>query len=203
MGIRRVIADLGWKKKTLLFSSFFILGMIAVGLVGSYTILTQNNTIQQTLKTSEYRIDQAVGSQLMLLEMMRSQAQVIAEVDKKAIRFAAKDALRSLSLLDESFQNLQAVLKGNKKVEQLRESLDQVRPALIEVIKVARKNDDARAIEQSKEMGSLMERIEGLSADIVQDERDGMALKLAELQQKGRDTKIGRASCRERGCLYV
>ncbi|VAX08509.1 hypothetical protein MNBD_GAMMA26-406 [hydrothermal vent metagenome] len=188
MGIKRIIADLGWKKKTLLFSSFFILGMIAVGLVGSYTIFTQNNTIQQTLKASEYRVDQAVGSQLMLLEMMRSQAQVIAEVNKKEIRFAAKDALRSLSLLDESFQNLQAVLEGNRKVEQLRESLEQVRPALIEVIKAARKNDDASAIEQSKEMSSLMERIEGLSAEIVQDERDDMAVKLAELQQKGRDT---------------
>ncbi len=188
MGVKRIIADLGWKKKTLLFSSFFILGIIAVGLVGSYTIFTQNNTMQQTLKASEYRVDQAVNSQLMLLGMMRSQAQVIAEVDKKEIRFASKNALRSLSLLDESLQNLQAVLEGNKKVEQLRELLEKVRPALLEVIKAARKNDDASAIEQSKEMSSLMERIEGLSTEIVQDERDDMAVKLSELQQQGRET---------------
>ncbi len=188
MGIRRFITDLGWKKKILLFSSFFIFGIIAVGLVGSYTIFTQSNTIQKTLQASEYRVDQAVGSQLMLLEMMRAQAQVIAEVDKKEIRFAAKNALRSLSLLDESFQNLQAVLEGNTKVKQLRDALEEVRPALLEVIKSARKNDDVAAIAQISEMTPLFEHIETLAAAIVQDERDGMATKLLELQQQGRET---------------
>jgi len=188
--VGNIIADMGWKKKILLFSSFFVLGIIAVGFIGSYTIFSQNLSVQKTLQASQHRVDQAADSRVMLLEMMRGQARLIAEVDKKEIRMAAKGALRSLSLLDENFQNLQAALEGNKKVAELVEALSEIRPALLDVIKTARKNDDAGAIEQTNNMVSLIERIEELSAGIVQDERDAMIAKLADLERKGQETIV-------------
>ncbi len=183
-----LIANLGWKKKTLLFSLFFVLCIIAVGAVGSYTIFTQNLSMQKTLQSSQSRVDQAADSRVMLLDMMRGQAQLIAEVDKKEIRIAAKNALRSLSMLDENFQTLQSSLEGNLKVQKLREALDEVRPALIEVIKTARKNDDAAAITQTRDMMELIEKMESLSAQIVQDERSAMMEKLNDLEKEGRET---------------
>lgn len=187
-GIGEIIADIGWKKKILLFSSFFVLGIIAVGFVGSYTISTQNLSVQKTLLASQQRVDQAADSRVMLLEMMRGQARLIAEVEKKEIRMAAKIALRSLSLLDENFQNLQAALEGNQKVKALTDALAEIRPALLDVIKTARKNDDAGAIEQTNKMEGLIQKMEALSEGIVQDERDGMIAKLAALEKEGKET---------------
>ncbi len=177
--------DLGWKKKTLLFSGVFILGIVLVGLMGSYTIYTQNLSMQQAISHSQERVDKAADSRAILLDMMRAQAQLIAEAEKDEIRTASVNAIRSLSLLDENIQNLEQSLHGNTKVQELSVTLAATRPALMEVIKAARANDDETAMIKTKEMMQSLNRIETLSSEIVEAERKAMLENMDAQQESG------------------
>ncbi|MEW5755668.1 MAG: methyl-accepting chemotaxis protein [Pseudomonadota bacterium] len=177
--------NLGWKMKTLLFSGVFILGIIAVGLMGSYTIYTQNLSVQRAMSNSQERVDKAADSRAILLDMMRAQAQLIAEAEQDQIRTASVNAIRSLSLLDENIQNLEQSLQGNAKVKELSATLAETRPALMQVIKAARANDDETAMLKTKEMMHSLTRIEELSQQIVEAEREAMLGMMSEQQQAG------------------
>lgn len=73
--------------------------------------------------------------------------------------------------MDENIQNLQIVLADSVKVQKLGSLLAEIRPALMEVISAARKNDDAEALRKTKAMSEVLLIIEVLSTEIVQEER--------------------------------
>ena len=71
-------------------------------------------------------------------------------------------------------QNLEAVLVGNVKVEQLSALLAEARPALLQVIGKARKNDDTAALEYTRSMADSLNMIDQLSLEIVAGERENL-----------------------------
>lgn len=166
-----MLGNVGWRKKILAFAGMFVLGIIAVGAATSLIVFKQNTTLQATLGESQARVDAATDGRVVLLEMMRSQAMLLAEVEPTQIRRAAINAIRSLSMLDENIQNLQKSLKGNTKVKEMADELAKVRPALMQVVGLARQNDDANAMIKTQEMMGSINQIQQLSAEIVKQER--------------------------------
>ena len=161
----------GLRVKVLLFSAIFIAVIIAVGVFAAMTVYLQNERLHDTLLASQERADKASDSQKFLIDMERAQSQLIAELETSQIRAASRNAIKALSLMDENIQNLESVLVDNPKVKKLGLLLAETRPALMEVISAARKNDDADALNKTRAMSDVLGLIEALSSEIVQDER--------------------------------
>lgn len=164
----------GLRAKAVFLSGIFIAGTVFAGVFGSYTLYSQSISLKTMLSSSQTRADHAADSRAFLIDMMRAQAQLIAEVDPERIRDASRNAIRALSLMDENIQTLNGILIGNDKVATLGKLLQQARPALLKVIGKARQNDDVGALEQNRFMIKTLSEIESLANEIVADERKNL-----------------------------
>src|SRR5215813_12896915 len=81
----------------LALSGVYILCLLLVGLVGGYTISTQNRATVRTLQMSQTRVDEASRTQTAILTMGKAQALLISASDAEERRTAAILAIRSLS----------------------------------------------------------------------------------------------------------
>ena len=165
------ISDISWSKKLLAVSGIYTLGLLSVGLVGGYTIYTQNRTTQAVLGTSQSHADAASKAQVAILNMERADAELISASDAHQKRTASISTIAASSTLDESIQRLQEALSGNPKVSELSQLIKEIGPAKMQVIQAIRGNQTARARDIVKGMQGDMARTETLSADLVQEEQ--------------------------------
>ena len=182
------IADINWSTKLLAVSGLYILGLLAVGIVGGYNIYTQNKTTESVLKASQGRADAAGKAQVAILIVARSEAQLLSASDAQEKRAAAIAAIGAASSLDESIQRLQQALAGSAKVAELSRLLQEIGPAKMQVIKAVRANDDATARADVGSMQDAMDQIETLSAELVQEEQDHLALAVGDQKKRGKSS---------------
>lgn len=171
---------LGLRAKAAAFSALFILGTVLTGVAGSIALFQQNAALQTALSASQARAELAADSRSFLIDMMRAQAQLIAETEPARIRAASRNAIKALALMDEYIQTLQTTLIGNPDVEQLSTLLAETRPLLLQVIGKARSNDDNAALEVNRSMLDSLNLMEQLSNQIVADERENLATTFTE-----------------------
>ena len=186
MKLERLLSNISWRKKILGFAGIFLFGMVLVGVLGGYTIYSQNREMQaqnldmqaqnremQTeFKESQAHVEAAANARIAILAMGRAEAEVISAEDSVDTRQAAIRAIAASSLLDESIQNLNATVKNNPSVTELSNLIEEIKPQQLEVIKEARKNNDDVALAKVKGMLESMNRVEQLSADLITQERD-------------------------------
>ena len=177
---------LGLRAKAAAFSALFILGTVLTGVAGSVALFQQNAALQSALSASQARAELAADSRSFLIDMMRAQAQLIAETEPARIRTASRNAIKALALMDENIQTLQTTLVGNPDVEQLSTLLAETRPALMQVIGKARSNDDNAALEINRSMVDSLDLMEQLSNQIVADERENLAATFTEQKAESR-----------------
>lgn len=177
------------KSKILLaLSGVYILCLMMVGLVGAYTISTQNKATEKTLRGSQARADEASKTQTAILTMGKAQAQLLSASDAEERRAAAVLAIRALSTLDENIQQLQAALPGNPKVLELMKLLAQIGPDKMDVIKAVRAGDLESARNKVRAMQLGMERVEELSGAVAQEEQNELAAAVADQSRRGNST---------------
>jgi methyl-accepting chemotaxis protein len=184
----RRIADINWSIKLYAVSGVYILGLLAVGLVGGYNIYSQSATTGAALRASQNRADAAGKAQVAIVNMGLAEAQTLSAADGDEKRTAAIGAIRASSYLDESIQRLQEALAGNTKVEQLSELLKSIGPAKMQLIRAARANDDATAREKLSNMQGPMSQISSLSAELVQDAQDDLTGAVNEQKRRSKST---------------
>ncbi|HEY2353026.1 MAG TPA: response regulator [Candidatus Acidoferrum sp.] len=178
------------KSKILLaLSGVYILCLLLVGLVGAYTISTQNKATEMTLRLSQARVDEASHTQIAILTMGKAQAQLISATDARERRAAALLAIRALSGLDENIQQLQGALPNNPKVAELTKLLAKIAPAKMEVIRAVSANDLASARSRVSAMQRDMESVEELSGEIVQEEQNQLTFAMGD-QRKRRSAAV-------------
>ncbi len=182
------IADVNWSTKLIAVSGLNIIGLLAVGVVGGYNIYTQNKTTESVLRASQGRADAAGKAQVAVLIVARSEAQLLSASDAPEKRTAAIAAIGAASSLDESIQRLQQALAGSAKVAELSQLLQEIGPAKMQVIKAVRTNDDATARAKVGGMQDAMSRIETLSAELVQEEQDHLAVAVGDQKKRGRSS---------------
>ena len=182
------IVDISWAHKLLGVSCVYILGLMSVGLVGGYTIYTDNKATETALSISQERARAASSAQVAILVMGRAQAQLLSASDAEARRTFAIAAIGASSALDESVQRLQAALPGNPKVAELSQQLQEIAPVKMEVIRDVRSNDDAAARAALSGMQPNMTRVEELAQEMAQEEYDRLATVVADQKKRGRST---------------
>ena len=183
--LEKILSNIAWRKKILGLSALFILGTIFVGFVGGFAIYTQNKSIQNAVIQSQTRVEAATNARVSLLRMDRNKALLITAQDPADIRKAAIATIRASSNLDENIQKLDMALTNNQDVKELIKLLEQSKPQQMEVIQAAKGNNDAIALEKSKEMESVLNRIEEISNQLLESENIALKDKINESVRKG------------------
>ncbi len=183
--LEKKLADVSWRNKILGLMTVFAVGMVVVGAVGAYAIFAMNNAVNEAYRGSSQRMTAALNARFAILEMAKAQAELVSSQDKADLRTAAVAAIKASSKLDESVQNLNSALNDSREAAELVQLLAQIKPAKMDVIRAARKDDDATAIELTKQMAAPMTRVEELSQAIVQQQNQEMSSILDEQLTQG------------------
>jgi len=179
--ISRVASNISWRYKILLFGGIFLLGNIVLGIVGGIGLFYQSNTMRGAVEQSLSRLDAANIARVSIIRLAEAKAKVIVEQDRKDIRIAAVESIRTASMLDEKIQLLEQALPGEQRVAELSAELKKIRPKEIEVIKLAKKNKDQEAVEVMHSISDSANKISVLAEEIVAQEQK-------ELNERMKDT---------------
>jgi two-component system, sensor histidine kinase and response regulator len=179
-----------WWGRLFAASTISVFGLLSVGLLGGYTIYTQNKATERALQLSHVRADAASKAQAAVLAMGKAQSELILANDPAAIRTAAISAIRASSMLDESVQRLNQALSGDPKVVELASLLKQIEPTRMNVIRLAKANDDVSAHRESESIQGDMTRIEELSSELVDEENHGLLLAVAHQGKQATSTLV-------------
>lgn len=178
---------MSWSGKLLVASTISIIGLLAVGILGGYTIYSQNAQTREALKTSQEHADAAANAQAAILVMGKAEAQLVIAQTPTQKRASAILAIKASSILDESAQRLNQTLAGSPKVEELSRLLQKIGPTKMAVIKAATEGRSQDAMTALQSMQKPMARIEELSGNVVREESGRLAL---EVHRQGTEAGI-------------
>lgn len=184
----RLLGRFKWRTKILALTGILVLGTIAVGALGAYSIVKLTKEVNQTNAEAMSRMRTVEEAQFALLQTGVAQAEVIAHVDKKEIRMAAIAAIRAAGDLEEKITRLLDVMPGNPNVIELQGLIAEINPKRMQVIKLAKKDRDLEAIRALDVMQPLFDRIEELSDAITTEQRASMDQQLIDIEEAGRQT---------------
>ncbi|MCI0508119.1 MAG: methyl-accepting chemotaxis protein, partial [Gammaproteobacteria bacterium] len=159
---------------------------VAVGAVSSVYILTLSGGTKSLVSESYERFSLANSARISMLEMLAAKSQVIAEEDPAKIRQAAIAAIKASSELEKSIQLLQVSLSDNKDVAALGNALNDIRDREIELIKLAKINNDEEALAIRDQLTDKVNLVIQLATDIVQQETDNLRHRLEEITVAGK-----------------
>ncbi len=170
--LTKALSHVGWRKKILGYSALYIALVLGIGAFGSFTIYQQNQSMANIIQVSQQKVNGVTNARVAVVEMERALAKVIATEERSKIRKQAVAAIRSLSLLDEQIQTLSETLKDSEEVKEILVLIQRMRPIQLQVIKEARKNNDAGAVEKMQSITSDAQKVNDLSQQLVEKERN-------------------------------
>ncbi|MGD8566726.1 MAG: methyl-accepting chemotaxis protein [Gammaproteobacteria bacterium] len=170
--LEQILLHVSWQKKILLFACLYITLLLAIGLFSAYTIVNLNRSMESIVHNSQSRVNVANNARVAIVELSRALASVIAVSDPREIRQESISAIRALSLLDEHTQILADKLRESPEVQELTRLIQRIRPVQLAVIKAAKKNNDELAMRKSKSVLTDSARIDELSQQLVNNERE-------------------------------
>ncbi len=184
--LTKVLSHVGWRKKILGYSALYIALVLGIGVFASFTIYQQNQSMSHIIEVSQQKVNGVTNARVAVVEMERALANVIATEERTKIRKQAVAAIRSLSLLDEQIQTLAESLENNnEEVKEISVLIQRMRPIQLQVIKEARKNNDAGAIEKMQSITNDAQKVNELSQQLVEKSRNQLISEQDALIQQG------------------
>ena len=183
--LTKALSHIGWRKKILGYSALYIALVLGIGAFGSFTIYQQNQSMANIIQVSQQKVNGVTNARVAVVEMERALANVIATEERSKIRKQAVAAIRSLSLLDEQIQTLSKTLKNSEEVKAISVLIQRMRPIQLQVIKEARKNNDTGAIEKMQSITNDAQKVNELSQQLVEKERNQLISEQNTLIQQG------------------
>lgn len=188
INLEKFLGKFRWRTKILFLTVIFALGTIAVGGMGTLSILTLGNDFRTAFIKSSERMSTTEDAQIALLRMSAAQASVIANVNSTEIRQAAVEAIAAASDLEEKIIKLKEAMPNDSNVSELQQLIHDIKEKRMEVIKLARRNLDEDALNQLKSLEPTLKRIDELAKIIIEDMRKSVDLQLLEIENAGAKT---------------
>ncbi len=184
----RFLGRFSWRTKILALTGILAIGTVSVGAMGAYYILKLSKEVNEANAESALRVNTVEDAQFALLKMGIAQTEVIANVDKKQIRAASVAAIKAASHLEEQITRLRDVMPENADVAELQELVKKINPKRMDVIKLARKDQDLEALRAVDAMAPLFNRVDELSAAIINGQRASMDAQLVDIEEASKQT---------------
>ena len=182
------LSHFSWRTKILGLAGIFLLATLAVGGVSAFSLMALTEEFKSLHDQSAKRLNIIQNAQQAILEMSDAQSNVIAHVDRSKIREAAVAAIRAASDLEEKLHVLVEGMPDDPNVRELEALAQELKPKRMEIIKLARKNQDAEALQVFEDMKDSFGRVDQLSAKITAEQRDKIANALVLIEQRGMRT---------------
>lgn len=147
---------------------------IGTGVLSGMTIFKSNQSILTQLTDSRERQKAAASALVAILRFDRSLQALIAADEKADIRSSAIAAIQASSILDEQIQILGKQLPDNAKVGRLDALLKSIKPAQLNVLKAAKRNNDLEAVELAANIEQKFVEVADLARNILSEEQDSL-----------------------------
>lgn len=180
------LSNISWGKKLIVLTSIFIIGSVILGLIASYALHHLSQSINDVATVSQQRINAATSTRIAIVEMGRARSRLIAEENPASIRTAAREMILQSTYLSQALHKLKEALQGNRDVEVLIQTYDEIRNTQNKIIIAGKKNLDDEALQVASEIAPSDRRIETLSQKIIQDEERRMQSMMQREQQRAR-----------------
>lgn len=177
--ITRFFSNISLKKKILGVSSFFLIGMILSIIGGGYTMIAQNEALEESVNKATLRVAAATQAKIKILEMEASIQSLIANDDKAGIRQAAIGSIRAGAAVDENLAKLKEAYGDSTIVNQLIQLIKDIRPQQMKIIGKARANKDDEALASAKEASDDFSRVTEIAAAIVKSSQEDLLKDMA------------------------
>ena len=166
-----LISALRWKYKLGIIAVIPLLTGIIVGLLAGKTLIEQNKLMNQGLSESKTRQEVASTALISILELQYYIQTLIAVDDSPDIRTNAIGSIKAAATAEESLVKLKDTMPGNPKVKDLLTAFHNTKSNRMKIIGQAKRNNDAKATELSKELLSQSKDIVQMARDILTDEQ--------------------------------
>jgi len=145
-----------------------LLVVLSVAITGSVvaSFYFQSVRLHDEVAQSSSLAQQANSIRFQILQLERVKGMLIFSSQPDDIRAYAVQAIKSMSLLEESIQRLDTLL-ADKHSSELRGALDAIKPKHMKIIGSARQNKDEEAFAASQAMAPDIEKITALATDLV------------------------------------
>lgn len=173
-GIKKMLAHVSWTWKVLGLSAILLSVSIAIAAGGGVFVNKQVNGLQVIVEAAQQRGDRAASVSDAIVDVDRALQKLIAATEREETRSAAIAAIGATSTLDERVHELGEAFGEQAQVVDLRELLESLRPAQLKVIKAARKDDDAAALEYSQALLNDTTRAKTIANALVANERQAL-----------------------------
>jgi methyl-accepting chemotaxis protein len=167
MVIPTSIKNLSWHYKIWGIASISAIVSISIGLTSIWMILTQNEKLETMLNQSINHSLNITSADQSLRNLDRNIQALIAYDDKAGIRPAAKNVIKSSSILDESIQRLNTSMPNVAEVEELTRILKDTRAERSNIIKLGMRNKDQEASLASDALHPKLHRISEISNILI------------------------------------
>jgi len=165
--IRKALRDVSLKRKILGISAVFLSGMLVSVLFGVAYLVQQNHKIQDAIFEAADQTNIAMTVRMHLLEVDKTISYLIAIDDTSKVRKTSVQVIKANALLQESLSKLNAAIKNNKKVGEMISLINDIRPIYLKLMKLARENEDSKAIAVMETLDSKLQLINNLSKNIL------------------------------------
>ncbi|MDH5730389.1 MAG: methyl-accepting chemotaxis protein, partial [Gammaproteobacteria bacterium] len=156
---------------------FSLIGLLSVGFVlvfvfSAYALYHTTETIQKVREQAQIRIEMATQVAFSIQKLNLSQAQLIATDDRASARAYAVEAIKSASLVEENLALLaQNIGSDDPLLTQLQENLFAIKDSRMQLIRLARANEDEAALALASEIEQNLLQIEVLSNGLINAQR--------------------------------
>lgn len=164
-----------------------ITNVLAVA-VGSGMIAHHNGMMQLEMEASQGLRDSAAEVRMALLQRDRAEAQLLAATDASQRRQAAVAMIQNTSSLEELIQGLREQLPQERKLRELGDLIERMKPAQLEIVRYGRSGQLDAAIAKTQELSELTERITALSADVLQQQQERIREAMHNNRRAGTET---------------
>lgn len=186
--LRRWLSGIEWRYKLLILAATFASQTVLVAVASSYVIYQQNLSIERVVSEYQQRVQStaslAEGSRQSVVKLVEASIAMIAAEEPGAIRKASIASIQASAILDENFQRLGKLLVDSPQVVELRKALTNLKPVQLEIIKLARSNQDTRALQESSKLLGVLTHIDGLAKRLIEIEQLSANQEVEQLTQE-------------------
>ena len=161
------------KNKFVFISSIALLAFIIFGVFTTYSLVQLNMEVEKLFNLSELRTRAIFQAHDSISNMESELIKLIIADDKESIRSSSVASIRATAFLDESLQQLELQIPDNSNVAALSKNLSLIKPHRMNIIGLARSNQDLKALNIVNEISPITDVIsKDLDKIILSDRRN-------------------------------
>lgn len=163
------------RTKILRLSLGFLFGMALILGVSTWTLWQTMQSFRTAVGVASERVQATTDARLSILAMERFQAQVIAATDTGEIGQFARASIRHASALEETVTRMGEKLDGDERAERMMALINEIKPVRIQIIGMARRNDDAAANALAASVSKKTNQVAAIAAALMTESENALA----------------------------